>query len=56
MSTITDHRAHNKYNNNLKVWKVRIMKMWHRHKLANDVGKMTPIALQVAGCYKNAIC
>ena len=55
MSKISDHREHNKYNNNLKVWKVIIMKMWHRHKLANDVGKMMPIALHVAGCHKSAI-
>ena len=55
MLKISDHREHNKYNNNLKVWKVIIMKMWHRHKLANDVGKMMPIALHVAGCHKSAI-
>ena len=48
---IIDHRSHNKYHNNEKVWNtVRTSRMGHRDvKWVNAVGKMVPIDLLEEG-------
>lgn len=56
-AVLPSHQSHNKYNDNEKVWNVRITRLWHRDiKWADTIGKMAPIDSLSARLSQPSVC